>query len=190
VVGFVIGLVVVVIVLIVFGAIVPRRSGAQRSAEPVERLPRRSIPNPLAAPKPARPGGYDWDRRTHQLYRAWKHVPGPDENRDAILAFLDAHTGVEAFVEPRTVMHPLSVVLVDGEGQWTRFELKEDAFLRELARDRRVPVFDASRVGYPDRMRRRRANDDEDDDRSAEDAGPTHDARSDDDAGPTDDAGG
>lgn len=27
---------------------------------------------------------------------------GPDENRDAILSFIDAHTGVEAFVEPRT----------------------------------------------------------------------------------------
>jgi hypothetical protein len=161
----VIVLVAIAVALIVLGAIAYRRPPveASRREEPPSR---RAIRNPLAAPRPARPGGYDWDRRTRQLYRAWKRVPGPDENRDAIIAFLDAHAGVEAFVEPRTVMHPLSVVLVDGDGQWARFELREDAFLRELARDRRVPVFDASRVGYPDRMRRRRPDADEDDDRS------------------------
>jgi hypothetical protein len=35
----------------------------------------------------------------------------------------------------------------------------------ELARERGVPVFDASRVGYPPRMHRRRPEDDEDGDR-------------------------
>jgi hypothetical protein len=64
------------------------------------------------------------------------------------------HEGVEAFAEPKTVMHPLSVVFVDGEGEAKRFELKEDAYLRELAKKRGMRVFDASRVGYPDRMRR------------------------------------
>jgi hypothetical protein len=163
----VIGLVALVVALIVVGAVLSRRSPREPAADrPRNDAPSaRRIPNPLAAPRPARPGGYDWDRRTHQLYRAWKRVPGPDENHDAIVAFLDRHTGVEAFVEPRTVMHPLSVVLIDGEGRWSRFELKEDAFLRELARDRHVPVFDASRVGYPQRMRRRRAELDEDEDR-------------------------
>jgi hypothetical protein len=168
VVPFLIGLVVLVVALIVIGAALSRRvprNALPRAPSSGDRLPKR-LANPLAAPRPARPGGYDWDRRTHQLYRAWKRVPGPDENRDAIVAFLDAHSGVEAFVEPRTVMHPLSVVLVDADGQWGRFELKEDAFLRDLARERHVPVFDASRVGYPPRMRRRRADVDEDEDRS------------------------
>jgi hypothetical protein len=165
------GLIALVVVLIVVGAVLSRRSAATpvRRPEPA-RAPRgepitKRVADRLTPPKPARPGGYDWDRRTHQLYRAWKRVPGPDEHRDGIVSFLDAHTGVEAFVEPRTVMHPLSVVLVDAEGRWGRFELKEDVFLRELARERGVPVFDASRVGYPPRMRRRRAEADEDDDR-------------------------
>ncbi len=55
-------------------------------------------------------------------------------------------------------------MLVDGDGRLGRFELKEDAFLRELARERGVPVFDAT-LGYPPRMRQRRPEDDEDDDR-------------------------
>jgi hypothetical protein len=165
-----IGLIAVVVVLVVLGAMLPRRTRAR--AEPTPPTPRRSrnptrrMPNPLAPPRPARAGGYDWDRRTHQLYRAWKRVPGPQEDREALTGFLDAHAGVEAFMEPRTVMHPLSVVLVDGDGRWARFELKEDAVLRELARERGMPVFDASRVGYPERMRRRRAEADEDEDRS------------------------
>jgi hypothetical protein len=57
-------------------------------------------------------------------------------------------------VEPRTVVHPLSVVLVAGDGEWVRIALPDDRFLRELARTRGLKVQDASRVGYPERMRR------------------------------------
>jgi hypothetical protein len=53
-------------------------------------------------------------------------------------------------------MHPLSVVFVAGDGEWVRFELKEDAFLRQLANERGLPVIDATRFGYPERMRRPR----------------------------------
>jgi hypothetical protein len=99
---------------------------------------------------------YDWEPVTGQLYRKWKNVPGPAEDREAMRAFLDARTAVEAYVEPRTVMHPLSVVFVAGDGEWVRFELKEDAFLRQLANERGLPVIDATRFGYPERMRRPR----------------------------------
>lgn len=108
---------------------------------------------PRRRPKPR---DYDWERRTEQLYRRAKAVPGPSEDRDRILAFLESRSGVEAFVEPRTVVHPLSAVLVDGDGEWVRVELRDDSFLRELARTRGLPVHDAMRTGYPERMRRRR----------------------------------
>ena len=91
------------------------------------------------------------DAGTRQL----KGVPRQAEDRDAIVAFVSSRSGVEAYFEPRTVMHPLSVVLVAGDGEWKRFELADDRFVRELASERRLPVFDASRTGYPDRMRRR-----------------------------------
>lgn len=86
--------------------------------------------------------------------------PGLAEDRDGILAFIESHPGVEAYLEPRTVMHPLSVVLVAGDGGWLRFELRDDSFLRELAKDRDLRVIDAERFGYPERMRRRRSRDD------------------------------
>jgi len=110
----------------------------------------------LGTPRPTPAGAHEWDRRRDQLYRSVKGVGGPEEARDDIIAFLDAHQGVEAYVEPKTVMHPLSVLMVDGDGMAKRFALREDAILRELAKTRHLPVFDATKVGYPPRMRRTR----------------------------------
>jgi hypothetical protein len=107
-----------------------------------------------------RPGAYDWDRRTDQLARGLKGINGPTAQRADIVGWLDSHTGVEAYVEPKTVVSPLSVVFVDGRGEWRRFELAEDRFLKELARERRIPVKDATKVGYPPRMRRHRRSGD------------------------------
>jgi hypothetical protein len=114
-----------------------------------------------AARRPVRrgavgPGSYDFQARTDQVRRRLKGVGGPEERRDDILEFLDTHRGVEAYVEPKTVMSPMSVVLVDGVGDWRRFELREDVYLRRLAAERGLPIFDAARTGYPPRMRRER----------------------------------
>ena len=96
-----------------------------------------------------RPGRYEFDKRREQVYRDIKKVPRAPERRDELVSWLDAHSGVEAYVEPKTVMSPKSVVLVDADGEWRRFELSEDRFLRELARERSLPIFDAARTGYP-----------------------------------------
>ena len=102
------------------------------------------------------PGGYEFSRRRDQVARRVKRVaPGPVEHRDEIVAFLDSHQGIEAYMEPKTAMSSLSVVLVDAEGEWRRFELREDAHLRSLASERGIRVFDAAKTGYPPRMKRR-----------------------------------
>ena len=136
-------LVIVVVVLAIWQYLSPY---AKRAAERRRRA---------AANTGSRPGGYEWDRRLDQAARQLKRVPGPSEQRDQIVDWLTIHEGVEFYVEPKTVMHPLSVVLVDRAGEAKRFELREDAFLRQLASERGIRVFDASRVGYPERMRRR-----------------------------------
>lgn len=102
-----------------------------------------------------RPGGYRFEARSDQARRRLKGVAGPVEHRDEIVGFLDTHEGVEAYVEPKTVVSPKSVVLVDAVGEWRRFELKEDAYLRRLSTERALPIFDAALTGYPARMRRR-----------------------------------
>jgi hypothetical protein len=63
------------------------------------------------------------------------------------------HTGVEAYVEPKTTVTELTVVLVAADGEWTRRRAGGDAGARRLSAGLNIPVYDVQRVGYPQRMR-------------------------------------
>jgi hypothetical protein len=63
------------------------------------------------------------------------------------------HTGVEAFVEPRTTVTDVTVVLVAAGGEWTRRRAGGDAGARRLSERLQIPVYDVQKVGYPQRMR-------------------------------------
>ena len=107
----------------------------------------------MVRPQSAVGGKYEFEPRTDRMSRRLKGVQGPGEDREGMLQFVDSHPGTEAYVEPKTVMHPLSVVLVAKDGEHRRFELFDDAYLRELTRTHDLRVFDAVRAGYPQRMR-------------------------------------
>ena len=64
-----------------------------------------------------------------------------------------AHHGVEAFVEPKTTVTELTVVLVAGDGEWTRRRLGSAADARRISERLQIPVYDVQKVGYPQRMR-------------------------------------
>lgn len=64
-----------------------------------------------------------------------------------------AHTGVEAFVEPRTTVTETTMLLVATDGEWTRRRISGPDGARKLARSLRMPVYDVQLVGYPQRMR-------------------------------------
>jgi hypothetical protein len=61
--------------------------------------------------------------------------------------------GVEAFVEPRTAVTDTTVLLVAATGEWTRRAVDSPKAAAELARRLAIPVYDATLVGYPERMR-------------------------------------
>lgn len=63
------------------------------------------------------------------------------------------HTGVEAYVEPKTNVTPLTVVLVAADGEWTRRRVGGPSGARRLGERLRIPVYDVQKVGYPQRMR-------------------------------------
>jgi hypothetical protein len=63
------------------------------------------------------------------------------------------HSGVEAFVEPKTTVTDLTVVLVADDGEWTRRRAGGDAGARRLNERLQIPVYDVQKVGYPQRMR-------------------------------------
>jgi hypothetical protein len=70
-----------------------------------------------------------------------------------LTAWARSRVGVEAYVEPRTMVTETTVVLVAKDGEWTRRRVSGPAGARKLCRELRIPVYDAQLVGYPKRMR-------------------------------------
>ena len=84
----------------------------------------------------------------------------PREDQRGIKDFVSTRTGVEVFVEPRTLGQEFSVVLVASDGEWLRFHLPDDTWLAKFAHKRGVPIYDAGVLGYPKRMKDYRRGDD------------------------------
>jgi len=77
--------------------------------------------------------------------------PNPKDNA-YLRSWAEGRRGVEAFVEPKTMVTETTVVLVAHDGEWTRRRITErDA--RELGKRLSIPVYDVALVGYPARMR-------------------------------------
>ena len=70
-----------------------------------------------------------------------------------LYGFVAAHPGVEAFVEPRTTVTETTVLLVAGDGEWTRRRVDGTRGAAEFARRAKVPIYEVAVVGYPQRMR-------------------------------------
>ena len=62
-------------------------------------------------------------------------------------------TGVEAFVEPQTSVTQTTLLLVAGDGEFTRRRVASPQAAADFARKVGIPVYDTNRVGYPQRMR-------------------------------------
>jgi len=67
--------------------------------------------------------------------------------------FVRTRRGVEAYVEPQTIVTETTVLLVAWDGEWTRRRVPGDAGARRLSERLRIPVYDVQKVGYPQRMR-------------------------------------
>ncbi|MGV0791075.1 oxidoreductase [Mycolicibacterium sp. XJ1819] len=84
---------------------------------------------------------------------------GKAENTDSaadlryLRQWVAEHAGVEAYVEPKTTVTDVTVVLVAADGEWTRRRAGGEAGARKLSDRLRIPVYDVQKVGYPQRMR-------------------------------------
>jgi len=68
-------------------------------------------------------------------------------------AWTAARTGVEGFIEPKTTVTDLTVVLVAADGEWTRRRAGTERDALRLADRLQIPVYDVEKLGYPQRMR-------------------------------------
>jgi len=75
------------------------------------------------------------------------------EELKALRDFATTRHGVEAFLEPATTSTQTTVLLVATDGEWTRRRVVDAKAAAEFASSLQLPLYDANRVGYPQRMR-------------------------------------
>jgi hypothetical protein len=76
-----------------------------------------------------------------------------DADQRHLLDFVRTHRGVEGFVEPRTTVTDVTVLLVAYDGEWTRRRVPSVQWAHEFCNRNAVPSYDAGLVGIPERMR-------------------------------------
>ncbi|WP_310529173.1 hypothetical protein [Nocardioides sp.] len=67
--------------------------------------------------------------------------------------FVTSRRGVEGFVEPRTAVSDVTLLLVAHDGEWTRRRVPSVQWAHNFANKHQVPSYDAAVVGIPQRMR-------------------------------------
>jgi hypothetical protein len=72
---------------------------------------------------------------------------------DHLNSWIAQRRGVEGFVEPRTAVSDVTLLLVAIDGEWTRRRVPSVKWAHDFCNDHRVPSYDAAVVGIPQRMR-------------------------------------
>ncbi len=90
-------------------------------------------------------------RRTAGGYTTVRTADSTDERH--LSDFVSSRRGVEAYLEPRTAVSDVTVLLVAHDGEWTRRRVASTAWAHKFAERHGIPSYDASVMGYPARMR-------------------------------------
>jgi hypothetical protein len=85
--------------------------------------------------------------------RAGRTRAASSADLDHLEQWATARRGVEAFIEPRTMVTETTVVLVAHDGEWTRRRIDGAQGAQRLAKRLKIPIYDVALVGYPQRMR-------------------------------------
>ena len=99
-----------------------------------------------------------WFRRTAAKARRGRATAvGNRQVDDAVTAhlseFVRTRRGVEAFVEPKTTVTHVTLLLVAFDGEWTRRVVPSPEWAHAFAEHLSIPHYDAAVIGYPQRMR-------------------------------------
>lgn len=67
--------------------------------------------------------------------------------------FVRTRSGVEGYLEPKTTIYAVTLLLVAGDGEYLRRPIGGRDRAQDLCGRLGIPLYDAARVGYPRRMR-------------------------------------
>lgn len=79
--------------------------------------------------------------------------PTPQQDFAHLDEFVTSRRGVEAFLEPKTTVTEVTVMLIAHDGEWTRRRVPSVEAARAWGRRAGIPVYDVALVGYPQRKR-------------------------------------
>lgn len=85
--------------------------------------------------------------------RRRSRIPADPADLAHLRRWCATRVGVEAFLEPETLVSVPGLCLVAFDGEWTRRPVGDVATARQLTAKLRIPLFDAAVTGYPARMR-------------------------------------
>jgi hypothetical protein len=71
----------------------------------------------------------------------------------ALESFARERRGVEGYIEPRTATSPVTLLLVDRDGDHVRATVRDPRDASSFCRSRSIPVYEAQVIGYPRRMK-------------------------------------
>ena len=71
---------------------------------------------------------------------------------DGLSTFVEQRKGVEGYIEPQTATQPVTLLLVDRDGDSARAAVRDGREAASFCERSGIPVYDASVVGYPQRM--------------------------------------
>ncbi len=90
-------------------------------------------------------------RRTNGGFTTVRTADPADQSH--LTEFVQSRRGVEGFIEPRTAVSDVTMLLVAHDGEWTRRRVPSIEWAHEFANSHGIPSYDAAVMGYPDRMR-------------------------------------
>jgi hypothetical protein len=76
-----------------------------------------------------------------------------DEDVAQLVDFVRTRAGVEFYVEPKTNVTATTVLAIAADGEWIRRRVDSAEEAGKVADKLRIPLYEAMRVGYPQRMR-------------------------------------
>jgi hypothetical protein len=71
----------------------------------------------------------------------------------ALVDFVTSRQGVEFYLEPETTATDTTVMAIAHDGEWIRRRTGSPRVAAKIARRHAVPLYEAARTGYPERMR-------------------------------------
>ncbi len=93
-----------------------------------------------------------WFRRRHAV-AAPQAGPTPDEDVAHLVEWMRTRRGIEIYTEPKTSLNQPTMLLVAHDGEFTRRPVRSPVDAEKFARKHGLPIYDATVIGYPQRMR-------------------------------------